>query len=128
MATWHAYAKLRLHSDSTVASFRVVTVNLGHLLRKFAAETAKSFKTVALPSEEAITMRRHQNAAGKAKAAGEKLPPAPNRGKEKILNLYTPKLHFLGDYPDSIPEIGTTDSHTTANVCTILQIYFLTCL
>lgn len=120
LATWHGYAKLRLHTDSTVASLRVVTVNLGHLLRRFSMETANEFSTVALPSEEAVAARKYTNALTRAAKAKEAPPAPPESGKQKRFNMNTAKLNFLGDYVDSIPQFGTTDSYSTqvVSVCT----------
>jgi len=114
MATWHGYAKYRLHTDSTLASFDVITENLGYMLRKFTSETS-SLKTIALPSEEAAASRRHQEAVTRAEKAGRPAPPAPQRGKTKQFNLETPKIHFAGDYVASIRKFGTTDSYSTQN-------------
>ncbi|KAL0564817.1 hypothetical protein V5O48_017221 [Marasmius crinis-equi] len=57
LATWHAYAKLRLHTDSTVASLKEATRQLGQSLRSFR-KAAKGFDTHETPKERAARQRR----------------------------------------------------------------------
>ncbi|KAJ3755244.1 hypothetical protein EV360DRAFT_86085 [Lentinula raphanica] len=100
-ATWHAYAKLRLHTDLTLDSFELATTELGHLLRKFAEKTAETFDTRLLPREVAARARR------KANNGSDTDTP------RKLFNLNTYKFHALGDYPWTIRTFGTTDSYST---------------
>ncbi|KII83441.1 hypothetical protein PLICRDRAFT_79810, partial [Plicaturopsis crispa FD-325 SS-3] len=58
LATWHAYAKLRLHTDTTLDHFDDATTSLGTILRKFVRETCEAFNTKELPQEEAARGRR----------------------------------------------------------------------
>ncbi|KAJ3816999.1 hypothetical protein F5880DRAFT_1618699 [Lentinula raphanica] len=95
-ATWHAYAKLRLHTDLTLA-----TTELGHLLRKFAEKTTETFDTRLLPREVAARARRKTN--------NQSNTDTPR----KLFNLNTYKFHALGDYPWTIRTFGTTDSYST---------------
>lgn len=53
LATWHALAKLRLHTESTIQSLENSTTRLGKVLRKFQSVTCAAFATVDLPTEEA---------------------------------------------------------------------------
>uniref|UniRef100_A0A0W0FN43 Uncharacterized protein n=1 Tax=Moniliophthora roreri TaxID=221103 RepID=A0A0W0FN43_MONRR len=50
MLQWHAYAKLRMHDDSTVESFKKATTSLGKSTRLFASEV-NSIVTKELPGE-----------------------------------------------------------------------------
>ena len=50
-AEWHALAKLRIHTDSTLNLFDVVTREFGRLMRQFRDRTADEFDTVELPHE-----------------------------------------------------------------------------
>ncbi|KAJ3804112.1 hypothetical protein F5876DRAFT_70902 [Lentinula aff. lateritia] len=86
MATWHAYTKLHLHTDLTLESFEVATVELGCLLHTFAIQTAEKFDTGLLPHSES---------------------------RRKLFNLNTYKFHALGDYPWTLRTFGTTDSYST---------------
>ena len=109
MGCWHAYAKLRLHTEQTLASFEQLTTDLGVLLRHFALVTCSSFNTMELPRESAARMRRAAtNPSARASGSGGTKP--------KTFNLRTYKLHALGDYPRTIRERGTTDNYTSQRV------------
>lgn len=116
LSVWHAYAKLRMHTDSTLHSFEKATTSLGQQLRKFASVTCAAFNTKETPREEAARHRR--TAAANAKAAADAgSAPAPSRTgtgtKRKLFNLFTYKIHALGDYVKTIISFGTTDSYST---------------
>lgn len=115
MATWHAYAKLRLHTELTLASFEVATKELGRLFRAFASKTANEFDTRLLPREVAAATRRR---AAKAKSTATQQPQSTQTSspKKKVLNIKTYKFHALGDYPWTIRTFGTTDSYSTQSV------------
>jgi hypothetical protein len=108
MGCWHAYAKLRLHTEHTLASFERLTADLGTLLRYFSTVTCSEFKTTELPRERAARIRRAANTPGSGTSGG-----GP---KAKGFNLSTYKLHALGDYPQTIRERGTTDNYTSQRV------------
>jgi hypothetical protein len=57
-AEWHALAKLRIHTDSSLTLLEKLTVELGQLLRKFRDVTCSTFSTVELPRETAARNRR----------------------------------------------------------------------
>jgi hypothetical protein len=123
LAMWHAYAKLRMHTDSTLDSFEKTTTSLGQQLRKFASKTCAAFATKETPRE--LAARHRRTAAKKAKAAGTSAPnegpveppplasAEPLTAKQKVYNLFTYKLHALGDYVKNIRMFGTTDSYST---------------
>jgi hypothetical protein len=58
MATWHAYAKLRQHTEYTLRSFEAKTTDLGNQLRHFSQVTCPAFKTKELPGEATARGRR----------------------------------------------------------------------
>ena len=172
-AEWHALAKLRMHSDSTLLLLEELTKEFGQLIRQFRDLTCSQFKTVELSRETAARKRRgakQQPAASSAVphsssrlahtsnpnvgmpssmtsdnvAASSSVPlqlgtgillpmvtPSTDRsqgqpsgesgssprGDKKGLNLFTVKLHFLGDYVHHIRLFGTTDSYSTQLVC-----------
>ena len=109
MGCWHAYAKLRLHTEQTLASFRCITADLGVLLRHFSMVVCNAYKTTELPRERAARIRRAANAAGGSTTSG-------GGPKPKGFNLNTYKLHALGDYPQAICDRGTTDNYTSQRV------------
>ncbi|KAJ3568500.1 hypothetical protein NP233_g5674 [Leucocoprinus birnbaumii] len=109
LGTWHALAKLRLHSETTLRLLQDTTAQLGDSLRKFQDTTCAYFYTEELPDME--TARGHQKAKttesvkGKGKAAPGRL--------FRSFNLLTYKLHALGDYVKSIIAFGTSDGYST---------------
>ena len=109
MGCWHAYAKLRLHTEHTLTSFECLTADLGVLLRHFSLVTCPAFNTTELPRESAARLQRAANNPS-ARAAGS------GGVRAKTFNLKTYKIHALGDYPTTIRERGTTDNYTTQRV------------
>ena len=57
-AEWHALAKLRMHSDSTLLLLEELTTEFGQLIRQFRDLTCSQFKTVELSRETAARKRR----------------------------------------------------------------------
>jgi hypothetical protein len=120
LATWHAYAKLRVHTETTLGFFDTTTTALGQALRRFTNTTCKAFVTKELPREEAAHGRRKAAAAAKDKGKG-KAPaePTKRKGKKKdganakLFNMLTYKLHALGDYVKNTWLYGTTDNYST---------------
>ncbi len=118
-AEWHALAKLRMHTDTTLTLLDDVTIEFGRLMREFRDFSRAEFETVELPREVAARNRREATliADVQASAATSEAMPAvtPKRSsrKKKGLNLSTVKFHFLGDYVRHIRQFGTTDSYST---------------
>ncbi|KAJ7021549.1 hypothetical protein C8F04DRAFT_1313789 [Mycena alexandri] len=108
VATWHAYAKLRLHSSRTIKIFRMVTTELGAQARNFVGTTCKIYVTHELPQEENRRIRRQAQ-----KNSTRKTAPTTSSKKRKAWNINTYKWHSLGDYPDTVVDVGTTDSYST---------------
>jgi hypothetical protein len=115
IVTWHAYAKLRKHTDYTIRSFRSQTKELGRQLRVFLNKTCSAYNTKALPNEEAARIRRR---AAKAQKGGSSSQKNSSRGSNvRQFNMATYKIHALGDYVDHILRFGPTDCFTTQHVC-----------
>lgn len=110
MAEWHATAKLRMHTSSTINRLRLATEYLGTKLRYFQKHISPLFHTKELPREEAARVRRRKK-TGRA-GITQTLPSS----KLKTLNLLTYKLHALGDYAAQVLRFGTTDSYSTQPV------------
>ena len=129
LCTWHACAKLRLHTTTTVNYLKEATHALGFLLRKFAKKTCSAFDTRELPKEvnartrcrkAASTAKGNGSGRGKKKGAGDS---GKGKGKKrssgrlhKIFNLCTYKLSALGGYVAAILLYGTTDGYSTQTV------------
>jgi hypothetical protein len=129
LSEWNALAKLRMHTEPTLAYFDQTTTVIGRELRSFAATTQAEYKTVELPGE--VTSRARRGARKKAAAAAANPsappppPPAPTHAKGKFLNLFTYKFHALGDYPRTIRFFGTADSYSTQTVCSACIPHFI---
>jgi hypothetical protein len=108
-AEWHAFAKLRLHTESTLQHLEQLTTELGQLTRKFRDTTQSAFPTFELPKETEARKRRQNSGKGKEKAmAGD-----ASGKNSKHLNLSTYKWHALGDYVRAIRLFGPTDGFST---------------
>jgi hypothetical protein len=110
-AQWHALAKLRMHSDTTLLSLNRTFKMLSSLLRNFRDFTCAAFSTLELPKEKAARER-----------SGCHNADTGNGGQRvKKFNLNTYKFHAMGDYVQSIQLFGTTDSFTSQMVGEPLQ-------
>ncbi|EPS99439.1 hypothetical protein FOMPIDRAFT_20721, partial [Fomitopsis schrenkii] len=121
LAEFHAFAKMRLHTERTLELFEQSIKTLGVATRKFETVTCVAYDTKELPRETAARDRRE--AAAAAKAAGKKTPQAASgrtkgKGKAKpaAFQLSTIKYHSFGDYPDAIRAFGTLDVSSTQQV------------
>ena len=104
-AEWHAFAKLRLHTESTLQRFEGLMTELGKLMQNFRDTTQSAFVTFELPKEAGVRQRRQESGKGKEKAAAGRKP--------KNLNLFTYRWHALGDYVRAIHLFGGTDGFST---------------
>ena len=118
LATWHAYAKLRLHTTHTIASLRSQTKELGRLLRPYANKLCPKYATKLLPGEAAAAYRRKAANIKKSTSTSQKSKKPSNTSipKGSGFNLKTYKIHALGDYADYIEQFGPTDCFTTGHV------------
>jgi hypothetical protein len=117
MATFHAYAKLRLHTESTVESLELVTIALCQALRRFSTEVCPRYQTKELPREVSARARRETSATMKSISSSHTGHARPSaHAKIKQFNMNTTKIHSLPDYAAHIRRFGTTDSYTTQTV------------
>lgn len=117
-AEWHAFAKLRLHTESTLQHLEKLTTELGKLMRNFRDTTQSAFVTFELPKEAGVRQRHQKSGKGKEKAVAGSAASASGR-KPKNLNLFTYKWHALGDYVRAIRLFGGTDGFSTQVVSDI---------
>lgn len=107
---WMAFAKLRVHTETTLAMFESTTILLGQEIRRFKEKVCSKYKTRELPREEAARGRRNAAMISKTGSATE----STKSGRLlRYLNINTYKFHSLGDYPEIIRKFGTTDSYST---------------
>jgi len=105
LATWHAYAKLRLHTETTLEMMESIGTALCQALRHFAGVTCPRYATKELPRETDTRARTAlRNKARKASSTTV---------KTKTFNMTTFKLHCIPDYILAIWQYGTTDAYST---------------
>ncbi|KAJ8494675.1 hypothetical protein ONZ51_g2145 [Trametes cubensis] len=109
VAYWHALAKMRMHTDRSLALLTDATTILGRALRFFAHVTCAAFDTKESRSEYDTRKRAE---ARRQKTIATSLTTLSGR-RPRGLNLKVVKLHFLGDYVRTIKRFGTSDSYTT---------------
>ena len=116
LADWHACAKLRLHTTSTVTLLQDLTRTFGIRLRHFAKHICPAYDTRELAKEEAARVRRQ----AKMRSQGNTSKQAHNTNSGpknvKTFHMATYKLHAMGDYVDQITHFGSTDSYSTQPV------------
>ena len=117
-AEWHAFAKLQLHTKSTLQHLEQLTTELGKLMQKFRDTMQSTFATFKLPKETEIWKRCQNSGKGKEKEAGN----APGK-KYKFLDLFTYKWHALGDYAHTIHLFGPTDGFSTQVISNFFPMY-----
>ncbi|KAG1832579.1 hypothetical protein DFJ58DRAFT_671076, partial [Suillus subalutaceus] len=111
--SWHALAKLRMHTNETLNLLDVATATLGKQLRHFQKITCLAFKTHELKREAERRQRQKlRNLVGSREAVATESTPH-TVWRPKTFNLQTYKLHALGDYSTAIRNFGTTDSYST---------------
>lgn len=97
---WHGLAKMRIHTDSTLKTFSLVTTQLGDALRQFTDEVCPKYPTKDSVREARARQKKSNTPGGAVR-------------KDRTFNLKTYKVHALGDYPRTIPLFGTTDGYST---------------
>jgi hypothetical protein len=120
LATWHAFAKLRIHTDRTLELFQATTKSLTRAMRRFLQDTCEAYMTQELPKETAARGRRTAALAAKGSTRAGKEKASMGQ-KRKKLNLETYKYHALADYPETIRRYGTTDNYNTQ----IVSLYYI---
>jgi hypothetical protein len=108
-AQWHALAKLRMHSETTLSILDATFKTLCRQLRNFRDFTCTVFTTVELPKEKSARERK----AARERLDSSNRDPASGGRRVKKFNLNTYKFHAMGDYLQSIRLFGTTDSFTS---------------
>lgn len=101
--SWHALAKLRLHTDVTIHQLKGKTVLLGKVLRRFQTVICSHYTTFETPRETQARIRTASSSA--TESVGGK--------KARKLNILTSKIHAIGDYANEIVRYGPTDIYST---------------
>ncbi|KAG8767288.1 hypothetical protein FRC12_006324 [Ceratobasidium sp. 428] len=108
-ATWHALAKLRMHTEATVNALDSQTTLLGARLRQFKAFSAEAFPSVVETNKEFEARKRRETQA----ALKNNRLPGPFQKQAREFSLSTPKINMLGDHPKAIRQFGSSDSYST---------------
>ena len=127
LAEWHAVAKLRIHTTTTIARLCELTHTFRICLRHFANHICPEYDTKELPKEEAARLRRQAKkqatqtgtASGSVAETATPVANASNKSATKTakhFTLSTYKLHAVGDYADQIERYSSTDSFSTQSV------------
>lgn len=121
LAMWHALAKLRLHSDTTLWVFETVVQKLGQVMREFQSKVCPHYDTRELDKEIEARQRRKTKRDTKGKAPARAQDTDTTRAR-KELNLSTYKFHRMGDGPRAVRLIGTLEGVSAQTVhCVALE-------
>ncbi|KAK1235358.1 hypothetical protein PQX77_001424 [Marasmius sp. AFHP31] len=107
MLVFNSYASLRLHTDSTVRSFKTATKNLGNSLRSFS-DLCAGYDTRELSSEQDARVRRYTH---KKTRLSSSLSTKSHMARR--FNMNTPKFHALGYWWQDVKRLGSLDSYST---------------
>ncbi|THU84722.1 hypothetical protein K435DRAFT_687002, partial [Dendrothele bispora CBS 962.96] len=132
LLTFHAHAKLRMHTDNTLKSFRLATRALGQSLRQFSNKTCAFYSdTKELPREKAARLRKSANSAKAKKASDKNQSQSTSQSshiKGKKFSMETYKTHALSHYPDHVEKFGSYDSVSTRDVSSFCILIFTVAL
>ena len=97
LATWHALAKLRLRTETTLRALDTSTKRLGNALRTFKKVTCVAYITKELPSEEAARGRRQAALRAKQTPSVPSTNPnsTPAGSKREKHFIQTPRTWWL---------------------------------
>ena len=101
LATWHALAKLRIHTNKTIDLLATATKTLTIAMRRFLQVTCEAFTTRELKKEAAACGQHIAALAAKGDSCAAKGNTSTGQ-KIKKLNLATYKYHTLADYAETI--------------------------
>ena len=105
LGAFYSFARMTMHTETTLQLFDQAVSSLGKALRAFQHGCA-DIVTKELPKETQSRIRRR---AGKTSRSA----------KPKRFNLNTYKVHRLGDYPNAVREFGPLDNFSTQTVRTL---------
>ncbi|KAH9903187.1 hypothetical protein C8Q73DRAFT_742354 [Cubamyces lactineus] len=112
LATWHCLAKLREHTEISLAGLDAKTVDVGATVRTFAKKTCGEYVTVELPSKDSAARGRRTAHLNKNKNI-RKRGAATTEAKRKYFNYTTYKFHAMRDYAPAIRAIAASDNFNT---------------
>ncbi|CUA68632.1 Patatin-like phospholipase domain-containing protein 7 [Rhizoctonia solani] len=113
LAQWHALAKLRVQTPTTLDHLRAQTAALGRRLRRFEKEITPRYATVETDQEFELRSRREARELIRRRTETTNSTRQDTTRRQTGFSLKTYKLHVLGGYVDAIRTFGTTDSYST---------------
>ena len=113
LGTWHALAKLHLHTTYTIAVFTHFTKEVGVQMRRFKYKVCPAYETRELPKEQALQIRRQSKKASREQSGSDAIDSSAGL---KEFSISTYKYHALGHYPDQIPYFSTLDTISVQRV------------
>ncbi|KAF5323658.1 hypothetical protein D9758_017135 [Tetrapyrgos nigripes] len=122
LMTFHAHAKLRVQTDSTIDTFQLAVQSLGQSLRKFAKNTCRFYSTTKeLPREAEARLRQKAKKQAKKEARSGKAATSTATEEQpsikgKKFSMKTYKTHAPSHYPEHAKIFGTYDSTATLNL------------
>ncbi|KAG7091646.1 hypothetical protein E1B28_010667 [Marasmius oreades] len=106
-----AYASLRLHSNSTLASLNTMVTELGDSMCRFVNDTCTTYETTEIPEE--AEERRTAAAKARKKKNKRKRDEEEDDLLPKEFNMRTFKIHNLEHYVYFIKNVGSLDGVST---------------
>ena len=94
MGAWHACAKLRIQTESTISFLKLQTHEVGASLQLFAKKVCNEYETDELLSEATARLRRGANAAKKGKETSQNTSKTSKLNRSFNLNTY--KIYTMG--------------------------------
>ena len=122
MGVWHACAKLRIQTESTISFLKLQMHEVGASLRLFAKKVCSDYETNELPSEAAAHLQRKANAGKKGKETSQNTSKTSKLNRSFNLNTY--KIYAMGHYVEDIQRFGTTDNYSTLIVCSKCTMFY----
>ncbi|KAJ3558432.1 hypothetical protein NM688_g934 [Phlebia brevispora] len=110
MAYFHCLAKMRLHTDTSVALLDQAYSVMASHLRHFQMVVCPHFQTKETLRECAARVRAQANSGA---VRGRPSVESSSARKPRSFNMSTIKMHLLGYYAIYIPLYGTTDGYST---------------
>ena len=111
-ATWHALAKLQIHTNKTLNLLEAAMATLTNTMRHFLRETCEAITTWELKKEVAACGQCKAALAVKGDSCAAK-GKATTVARLKKLNLATYKYHSLANYAETIQRFRPTDNYNT---------------
>ena len=114
---FHTLAKLRLHTEHTIADLEQAIVTYGRLVRRFAARTCPAFNTKDTPKEAEAKARRKAKKAANSGDSSAGTSTRALKDNSRTFSLSRFKFGAIGGYPATIRSIGASENSSTLRVC-----------